>query len=81
MWPTQVKFVGHMRRKDLPPWLVERNNLYFSRSLGYRYKSPRTVKRKDFARRPRYHFSPYAGGFMHISALILSVLKEFVAKW
>ena len=81
VWPSRVKFVGHMRRNDLSPKLVQHNNSYLSEKLGYRYKSPRTIKRKDFGQNPKYHFSPYAVGCFHISALILSVFQEFVTKW
>ena len=28
VWPTEVKFAGHVRRTDLPQKLVSKNNMY-----------------------------------------------------
>ena len=61
--------------------VLQQNNLFLSKILSYRYKSSRAIKRKDFSDNPRYLFQPNYGNYMHISALILSVFKEFIAKW
>ena len=81
VYPTKVRFCGHFKRKELSAKQIELNNLFLYRKLGYRYKSPRTVKNKDFGNRTRYHFSPYRHGFHHMGALILSALNDFDKYW
>ena len=83
IYPTNVRFCGHFKRKDFDrnPKVVEENNLFLYKKLGYQYKSPRAVKNKDFGLRQRYHFSPFGAGYMHMSALILSVIKDFATYW
>ena len=81
IWPTKVRFCGHLRRKDFDLKKVERNNLFLYQKLGKKYKSPRIVKKKDFGNRPRYHFHLYGEGYRHLGVLILSALKDFAKYW
>ena len=53
-----------------------KENTIIKQILGYCYKSPRAIKRKDFSDKPHYHFEPNYGGYMHMSALFLSVFEE-----
>ena len=83
IWPTKMRFYGHMRRNDLGARLVEHNNLFLYQKIGRKYKSPRMVKNKDFGSFPHqeYHFNPNGEGYRHLNALILSVLKDFAKYW
>ena len=81
VWPTCVKFAGHMRRKDLDPVLVSNNNIFLSERLGRHYKSTKLIKRDDFDDEREYHFDREGEGYRHLSAMILSVLDEFVLAW
>ena len=77
VWPTKVKFSGHLRRKDLPPQLVSKNNMFLRNKLGSQLKGTRVVKREDFDDNIGYHFDKYGEGFRHLGVLMLSVSKEF----
>ena len=81
IWPTQVKFAGNMRRKDLDQDTVASNNAFFSENLGCHYKSTKLVKRDDFYDYDPCHFDYSGHGYRHFGAMILSVLKEFSEKW
>ena len=77
IWPTQVKFAGHMRRKDLPAALVAKNNMILRNQLGFQLKSTRIIRRDDFDDNHQFHFNRFGEGYRHMGALILSVLREF----
>ena len=77
IWPTKVIFAGNMRRKDLPPEMVSKNNMFLRNQLGSQLKSTRIVGREDFDDNCRYHFDKYGEGYRHMAALILSVIREF----
>ncbi|XP_075263932.1 uncharacterized protein LOC142355751 [Convolutriloba macropyga] len=79
--PTNVKFAGNLRRKDLDVNLVASNNNFLSENLGYQYKSTKLVKRADFDDSVPFHISRDGEGFRHLGAMILSVLDEFVLDW
>ena len=81
VWPTRVKFAGHMRRKDLNTSVVANNNTFLSEKLGVNFKSTRLVKREDFDDDERYHFYPQGQGERHLAAMILSVFEEFAKLW
>ena len=49
IWPTEVKFAGNMRRKDLDVALVARNNSFFSENVGIHFISPKMDKGVDFS--------------------------------
>ena len=78
IWPTEVKFAGHMRRKDLPQELVSKNNMYLRNKLGYQLKGTRIIKREDFSDACNFHFDEFGEGYRHMAALILSVVKDFL---
>ena len=48
VWPSKVKFAGHMRRGDLDPVLVAKNNTFLSENLGVNDKSTKLIKPNDF---------------------------------
>ena len=77
VWPTKVKFAGHMRRKDLPVHLVAYNNMFLRNKLGPQLKSCRLIRREDFDDNCKFHFDKFGEGYRHMGALILSVLREF----
>ena len=77
IWPKKVIFAGNMRRKDLPPEMVSKNNMFLRNQLGSQLKSTRIVRREDFDDNCRYHFDKYGEGYRHMAALILSVIREF----
>ena len=77
VFPTKVKFAGHLRRKDLPQELVAKNNMFYRNKLGFQMKSTKIVRREDFDDNCNFHFNKYGEGYRHLAALILSVLKEF----
>ena len=76
IWPTEVMFARHMRRKDLPAELVSKKNMFLRNKLGHQLKGTRIIKRKDFW---DCHFDRFGEGYRHFAALILSVLKDFCA--
>ena len=59
IWPVDVRFAGHMRRKDLNPKLVFLNNMYYRNHLGPYLKSTRLIRREDFSNSCPYHFDVY----------------------
>ena len=77
VWPTEVKFAEHMRRKDLLPQLVSKNNMYLRNKLGCQLKGTRIIRREDFSDACRFHFDKLGEGYLHMAALIFSVLREF----
>ena len=77
VWPTEVKFAGHMRRKDLPVHIVAYNNMFLRNRLGPQLKSSRLIRREDFDDNCKFHFDKFGEGYRHMGALILSVLREF----
>ena len=81
VWPSKVKFVGHMRRKDLDVELVSYNNIFLSDALGMCFKSAKMVKPSDFDDEFPFHFHPLGEGYRHLAALILSIFKEFDKFW
>ena len=81
IWPTEVKFAGNMRRKDLDAALVASNNSFFSENLGIHFKSTKMVKRVDFSDEQPFHFDPDGEGYRHMGAMIFSVLQEFSENW
>ena len=81
VWPSKVKFCGHMRRKDLNSDLVASNNSFLSEQLGLNYRSTKLIKRKDFSDDTPFHFSRDGEGYRHLAALILSVFREFDNFW
>ena len=81
VWPSHVKFAGHMRRKDLDADLVAYNNTYLSQNLGNFFKSTKLIKRNDFDDDTPYHFNVFGEGYRHLAALIYSVLREFNDLW
>ena len=80
IYPTDVKFACHMRRKDIPQELVASNNMFFRNKLGFRMKSTKIIRREDFDDNKKYHFDPNGEGFRHMAALILSVFREFTVE-
>ena len=81
VWPTQAKFAGHTRRKDLNMAVVSSNNIFLSEKLGRHYKSTKLIKREDFDEIDMWHLDRHDEGYRHLCALILSVLDEFVVSW
>ena len=77
IWPTQVKFAGNMRRKDLPPQLVSSNNMFLRNKLGFQLKGTRVIRREDFCDYSRFHFDKFGEGVRHMAVMILSVFREF----
>ena len=77
VWPTEVKFAGHLRRKDLLPQSVSKNNMFLRNKLGCHLKGTRIIRREDFSDACRFHFDKHREGYRHMAALILSVLSEF----
>ena len=53
--PVDVRFAGHVRRKDLNPKLVSLNNMYYRNHLGLYLKSTRLIWREDFSNSCPYH--------------------------
>ena len=80
VWPSKVKFAGHMRRGDLDPVLVANNNIFLSENLGVHYKSTKLIKPNDFHDYD-CHFDREGEGYRHLAALILAVFEEFVRSW
>ena len=74
IWPVDVRFAGHMRRKDLNPKLVSLNNMYYRNHLGPYLKSTRLIPREDFNNSCPYHFDVYEHGYRHLAAFLLSVV-------
>ena len=78
IWPTEVRFAGHMRRKHLPMEIVSKNNMFFRNQLGFIFKSTIVVRREDFDDNCPYHFLKKGhGGYHHLALLMLSAFKEF----
>ena len=46
IWPTKVRFCGHLRRKDFDLKKVERNNLFLYQKLGKNIRARGLLKRK-----------------------------------
>ena len=80
VWPSKVKFAGHMRRGDLDPVLVANYNIFLSENLGVHYKSTKLIKPSDFHAYD-CHFDVEGEGYRHLAALILAVFDEFVRSW
>ena len=78
IWPVDVRFAGHMRRKDLNPKLVSLNNMYYRNHLGPYLKSTRLIRREDFSNSCPYHFDVYGHGYHHLAVFVLSVVEEFI---
>ena len=78
IWPVDVRFAGHMRRKDLNPKLVSLNNMYYRNHLGPYLKSTRLIRREDFSNSCPYHFDVYGHGYRHLAVFVLSVVEEFI---
>ena len=81
IWPTRVKFAGHMRHRDLSPTVVSNNNAFLSEKLGVHIKSTKLVKKEDLHHLNTFHFNRYGQGYRHMAAMILSVFEEFVKYW
>ena len=81
VWPSKVKIVGHMRRKDLDAELVSSNNMFLSEALGICFKSAKMIKLNDFHDEHPFHFHPLGEGYRHLAALILSLFIEFDEFW
>ena len=77
VWPTEVRFAGHMRRKDLPQELVSKNNMFYRNHLGSDLKSTRSIKREDFSDDQKYHFDKNGEGYRHMAAFIVSVIEDY----
>ena len=66
-----------MRRKDLLPQLVSKNNMYLRNKLGCQLKDTRIIRREDFSDACRFHFNKHGEGYRQKALFILSVLREF----
>ena len=77
IWPTKTIFAGNMRRKDLSPARVAKNNMFLRNKLGLQLKSTKIIRREDFDDNIQFHFDKFGEGYRHMAALILSVLREF----
>ena len=75
--PTVVKFAGNMRRKDLPPELVSKNNMFLRNNLGFQIKSTKMIRREDFSSVCEFHLDKFGAGYQHMASMIYSVFKEF----
>ena len=63
VWPSKVKIVGHMRRKDLDAELVSSNNMFLSEALGICFKSAKMIKLNDLDDEHPFHFHPLGEGY------------------
>ena len=61
VWPTQVKFAGHTRRKDLNLAVVSSNNIFLSEKRRH-YKSTKLIKRADFDEIDMWHLDRLGEG-------------------
>ena len=77
IWPTEVRFVGHIRRKDLPVDLVSKNNMFYRNQLGFHLKSTQMIRREDFSDVCPFHFDKNGEGFRHMAAFVFKIYNEF----
>ena len=59
IWPTKTIFAGNMRRKDLSPARVAKNNMFLRNKLGLQLKSTKIIRREDFDDNIQFHFDKF----------------------